>query len=982
VTSITNNLIDATCGSSNGSYDITGVTGGVAPFTYSIDGITYVATTLFSNLSASSYTIFVQDANNCVYSEPFTINTTTIPVTSAISGNANPICNEDGVAYNVTLTPGSSYAWSVPSGSVITTGSIGPDNNSITVDLGSTNGNIDVIETNASGCVGATQTIAISLQGCGLAANFSVDTDTICEGASVTFTDLSTGTTGGTTYAWDFGAGAVPSTATGPGPHLITYVATGSFDVSLTVTDGAVSTLNNPNFIMVNPVLSPSVTISVANNTICGPTVLDFTSSVVNGGTNPTFQWQLNGVDINNANGDTLNINTLVETDVISLNVISNETCLSVPNASSNQITIIDSCDAIITTLPLSSNSFCAGNNLIVNYNVNGTVNPNNVFIAQLSDGIGSFASPVNIGQITSVSSGSIAAIIPENTNTGAQYRIRVVSNSPGISGTDNGSDITINTINFGVNFSIANLNLSSLPMEAQFVNNTPNLGQFNFTWYFGDGAQTVFNQANLSYQYNQNGSYDVSLMATDITTGCSQTFYDTINSILCSGLTSNPCNHTASINAPNVISGCAGSQVNLSVNNFNPLFSYQWHKNGAAVNGGNYQTLTVNTNGFYSVTVFDTAGCPKTSNPVQVTFNLPSVTPPVISISGQVGNCGTVNATLTANGNFGSYLWNTGASTDSINISQAGVYSVIGQGSLGCDAQSQPFSVSSSFLPTPSICMVTVDTTTNHHLLMWEKPVSQQIQSFAIYKEIPFNSNNYQQIALLPYDSLSEYIDVNSNAEIQTDRYRLSFIDTCNGETAFSDFVRAIGLKVLPALGIQRCLSWNSYFGAAQNITSYILYSGPDYNNLSVLAVVPPNSPPYTDTLPVAGSNTVYRIHTELSQSCESTRAVRTRSISNGNGNSIVTYPQSLEKLSALKYQFNILPNPNNGSFVINWNNNQVAPGAKMWIESIYGNKVTPIEILTENNKNVSINVESGVYFIKVKSNDSEWVTRMIIVN
>lgn len=73
--------------------------------------------------------------------------------------------------------------------------------------------------------------------------------------------------------------------------------------------------------------------------------------------------------------------------------------------------------------------------------------------------------------------------------------------------------------------------------------------------------------------------------------------------------MTSNACNHTASINAPNLINGCAGSELNLSVNNFNPAFTYQWHKNGTAVNGGNYQTLTVNTNGFYSVTVFDTAG-------------------------------------------------------------------------------------------------------------------------------------------------------------------------------------------------------------------------------------------------------------------------------------------------------------------------------------------------------------------------------------
>jgi hypothetical protein len=474
-------------------------------------------------------------------------------------------------------------------------------------------------------------------------------------------------------------------------------------------------------------------------------------------------------------------------------------------------------------------------------------------------------------------------------------------------------------------------------------------------------------------------------LVATDINTGCSQTIYDTLNTILCSGFTTNACNHTASINAPNVINGCAGSQLSLNVNNYNPAFSYQWHKNGSAIAGGNDETLVLNTSGFYAVTVFDINGCPKTSSPVHVTFNLPAVNPPIISISGQIGNCGLVNATLQANGNFAAYLWNTGNSSDSLNISQAGIYSVIGQGALGCDGQSLPFTVSSSFLPTPTICMVTVDTLTNHHLLMWEKPFSSQILSFAIYKEIPFNSNNYQQIAILPYGSLSEFLDTNSNAALITDRYRISFIDTCNGETAYSDFVRAIGLKIYPGVGVQRVLSWNSYTGAAQNITSYLVYSGPDYANMNIIATIAPGAPPFIDNNPVAGVNTVYRIQTELSQSCESTRAIRSRSISNGSGNINLTYIDSttaIYEIAQHKYKFNILPNPNNGNFIINWAKEKIAPNATLWIEDIYGQKVTQPISMTENNTAIQIGVNSGVYFIRINSTAGEWVTRMVIVN
>lgn len=31
-----------------------------------------------------------------------------------------------------------------------------------------------------------------------------------------------------------------------------------------------------------------------------------------------------------------------------------------------------------------------------------------------------------------------------------------------------------------------------------------------------------------------------------------------------------------------------------------------------------------------------------------------------MISVTGQVGNCGLINPTLTASGSFASYLWNT----------------------------------------------------------------------------------------------------------------------------------------------------------------------------------------------------------------------------------------------------------------------------------------------------------------------------------
>jgi len=65
----------------------------------------------------------------------------------------------------VTLTSGSSYAWTVPTGATINAGGTGPENNSITVTFGTAGGDVTVTETSAEGCTGLTKMLAITV-GC------------------------------------------------------------------------------------------------------------------------------------------------------------------------------------------------------------------------------------------------------------------------------------------------------------------------------------------------------------------------------------------------------------------------------------------------------------------------------------------------------------------------------------------------------------------------------------------------------------------------------------------------------------------------------------------------------------------------------------------------------------------------------------------------------------------------------------------------
>jgi PKD repeat protein len=88
----------------------------------------------------------------------------------------------------------------------------------------------------------------------------------ICAGQQVLFTDTSSGFSGAATYAWEFGADAVPAIANTKGPHNVTYNAAGGKNVKLTIVEGSTYIDNKPNYITVysNPAASitpdPAVT--------------------------------------------------------------------------------------------------------------------------------------------------------------------------------------------------------------------------------------------------------------------------------------------------------------------------------------------------------------------------------------------------------------------------------------------------------------------------------------------------------------------------------------------------------------------------------------------------------------------------------------------------------------------------------------------------------------------------------------------------
>ena len=132
------------------------------------------------------------------------------------------------------------------------------------------------------------------------------------------------------------------------------------------------------------------------------------------------------------------------------------------------------------------------------------------------------------------------------------------------------------------------------------------------------------------------------------------------------------------------------------------PDFTYQWTLNGNALPQGtastHHITIPQSTPGTYLLTgVTDSLGCPGIVNgSASITLN-PLPTP---HINGNLYFCDGQNTTLDA-GTYNSYIWNTGANTQTITIDTAGQYIVTVTDNNSC---SNSDTVTVSVNPLPNI--------------------------------------------------------------------------------------------------------------------------------------------------------------------------------------------------------------------------------------------------------------------------------------
>lgn len=143
----------------------------------------------------------------------------------------------------------------------------------------------------------------------------------------------------------------------------------------------------------------------------------------------------------------------------------------------------------------------------------------------------------------------------------------------------------------------------------------------------------------------------------------------------------------------------CLGKSVNLSPGG--DFSGYVWS------NGSTNKIISIKESGDYSLRVKDGFGCFSLPVSKTVTVNpLPTVR---IAATGLDQFCpgNVVNLSAGSDQSF-TYMWNTGAASKSVTISNPGVYTLKVRDNNGCE--SKPDSITLSFIPPPSVSISTVD--------------------------------------------------------------------------------------------------------------------------------------------------------------------------------------------------------------------------------------------------------------------------------
>lgn len=338
------NTIDENCGTSDGTTDIT-VTGGSAPYNYSIDGGTsYQAGSFFNGLQQGGYDVVIEDDNGCLFYEPLSVGVANGPVigvpivTDASCGTA------DG-EIDVTTTAGGTAPYSF-------TVNGNPQGSGVIQNLNA--GSYTVVVTDASGCSDSAQ-IQVASQA-GVQDATTIITEPSCGG----------GTNGEIEVNANAAAGSAPLSysingQTAQGSNVFAGLTAGSYDIVITDANGCAFTIEGVVVSETEGTEVLDVQLTADPSPSCDGDPVEFEVTVNTSGTIDDISFVVNGAVQQSGTGTSYTYTSL-NADSVQVIVSASGGCLAQTSASS--ILIVQSVlpnETGTVTITSSASDACEG---------------------------------------------------------------------------------------------------------------------------------------------------------------------------------------------------------------------------------------------------------------------------------------------------------------------------------------------------------------------------------------------------------------------------------------------------------------------------------------------------------------------------------------------------------------------------------------------------------------------------------------------
>jgi hypothetical protein len=427
--------------------------------------------------------------------------------------------------------------------------------------------------------------------------------------------------------------------------------------------------------------------------------------------------------------------------------------------------------------------------------------------------------------------------------------------------------------------------------------------------------------------------------------------------------------------------SGCVGQPIQLTDNSANMVSGWNWIIPGGSPSSAVIQNpqVTYATPGTKTITLYATNFIGSTNTSAAYSRTIAVYPIPSVSANSAV-ICGGNNATLTATGAT-SYSWNSGQTTSSISVTPTITtnYTVTGT-SNGCSNTA----VSSVVIPAtsaPNICMVTTDSTSTNNIIIWEKPISNKVDSFIIYREV--TSGTYARIGGQKFGTLSQFTDTvrsvgpaNGNPNIGTYRYKIQIKDSCGNLSPLSPYHNSTYFS-----GNTGTFTWNIYTVEGQTLTPVTQFNllRDDFNTgfWHVVGSVAGtqgllNDPNYSSYMATGN----WRVEA-LGFNCNPT--ARTTQVFNKSKSNVKNNFSVGINDHTLNVNFVIAPNPVRSELQISFSNPlNLKTGCV--ITDVLGKIISKTELAEGHSITVPVTeLTTGIYFVKIEQGNNTAVKKFI---